>query len=447
MLKRLIPFLTWMLPLVAFSASNDTYLQSVPDIPAANVGIYIENIRTGEVVMDVNGEIPLIPASVTKAITSATVLSTSSPDDCFETEIIADGPIKNGILKGNIVVYATGDPTIESAYFPEYSGVADSVASALRHMGVKEVSGCVLASYPAAMEECVPDGWMSEDLMWPYGAAHHALNYADNKFVLSMPSKRCQPEIPGLKINFVPSRRATKIEMSNKKITVTGRKSRKSSTALSNPDPESSMCKAIELALIGQGVAVSGKKLKHSGHRTLIYRHQSPKYADILKSLMFRSDNMMTEGMLRTVAAGRSRKDAIDAELTLWANNGVDTCGIVIEDGSGLSRNNRITPYFLADVLVWMARNNNSDNRYLQCFPRAGQDGTMRNFLKDSPLDGRLATKTGSMRNVQCYAGYMLGDDGVPSHVVVVMLNGFSSRATVKKAIGDLLIGRLLGSI
>ena len=156
---------------------------------------------------------------------------------------------------------------------------------------------------------------------------------------------------------------------------------------------------------------------------------------------------MMTEGMLRTVAAGRSRKDAIDAELTLWANNGVDTCGIVIEDGSGLSRNNRITPYFLADVLVWMARNNNSDNRYLQCFPRAGQDGTMRNFLKDSPLDGRLATKTGSMRNVQCYAGYMLGDDGVPSHVVVVMLNGFSSRATVKKAIGDLLIERLHGSI
>lgn len=417
----------------------DTYLPSVPEIPAKNVGIYIEDINTGEVVLDVNGEIPLVPASVTKAVTAATVLNLSSPDDCFITEIGVDGPLKNGILKGNVVICATGDPTIESEHFPERLGVADSIAATLQRMGVREIEGRVLCSYPSAMEEGVPAGWMSEDLMWAYGTAHHALNYADNKMVLSMPSKTTSPYVPGLKINFVPSRRGTKIEMDHKHITVTGRRNRKSSTALSNPDPEATMCSAVENAITGIGINIDGNRIKHRALRDVIYTHSSPHYSDILKSMMFRSDNMMTEGMLRSVVQGRSRHAAIAEELSFWADNGVDTCGIVIEDGSGLSRNNRISPYFLADILVWMARNNNQV--YLQCFPKAGIEGTMRNFMKGTSLEGRLATKTGSMKNVQCYAGYLLDGAGMPSHVVVIMANELtSSRANLKKAIGKLLI-------
>ena len=160
---------------------------------------------------------------------------------------------------------------------------------------------------------------------------------------------------------------------------------------------------------------------------------------------MHRSDNLMAEGILHAIQPDGNIGSIIKKELEMWYEKGVDTCGIVIEDGSGLSRNNRISPYFMADVLIWMVNNGNSDGRYLSLFPRAGIEGSMKNFGKGTPLEGRFAAKTGSMRGVQCYAGFMLNNDGRPTHVVIVMINNFNgSRARLKKSIEELLIQNLL---
>ena len=67
----------------------------------------------------------------------------------------------------------------------------------------------------------------------------------------------------------------------------------------------------------------------------------------------------------------------------------------------------------------------------------------MRNFLKGTKLEGKFVAKTGSMRNVQCYAGFKLDDNGQPTHLVVVMLNNFSDRARLKKALEQLLLEKL----
>ena len=80
------------------------------------------------------------------------------------------------------------------------------------------------------------------------------------------------------------------------------------------------------------------------------------------------------------------------------------------------------------------------DVDYVSYFPLAGQEGTLRGFLKGTDLDAYIAMKTGSMSGVQCYAGYKLDDDFAPTHVVVVMANDFSNRASLRRAVANLLL-------
>ena len=110
---------------------------------------------------------------------------------------------------------------------------------------------------------------------------------------------------------------------------------------------------------------------------------------------------------------------------------------VVIIDGSGLSRSNRVTADFMGEVLSNMSGNPN----YASFFPLAGQEGTLRRFLEDTPLDSYIAMKTGSMKGIQCYAGYKLDENYVPTHVVVIIMNDITgSRDKAKKAAEKMLL-------
>ena len=212
---------------------------------------------------------------------------------------------------------------------------------------------------------------------------------------------------------------------------------------IANPNPESTLCRAIQLSLEKNGIKVGDKEVNAASSQKTVYSHKSPTMIEIITSLMYRSDNLMAEGMLRATAPGKTRDQATRQELDLWSKNGIDISGIVIEDGSGLSRNNKISPYFLAEVLDWMRVHKNANNQYVNIFPVAGRSGTMRGFLKGTKLEGKLVAKTGSMRNVQCYAGFKLDDNGQPSHLVILMLNNFQDRAKLKRALEKLLLDKL----
>ncbi|MDE6134983.1 MAG: D-alanyl-D-alanine carboxypeptidase, partial [Muribaculaceae bacterium] len=94
---------------------------------------------------------------------------------------------------------------------------------------------------------------------------------------------------------------------------------------------------------------------------------------------------------------------------------------------------------FIGDILQWMAKSKPA-KAYASYFPRAGKDGTLRGFLAKSPLTGKIALKTGSVSSVQCYAGYKLDDDGNPTHIIVIMVNGFfCPRRQVREASENLL--------
>ncbi len=110
--------------------------------------------------------------------------------------------------------------------------------------------------------------------------------------------------------------------------------------------------------------------------------------------------------------------------------------GVNIVDGSGLSRQNRVTARFMAYVLAERSEN----PYYASFFPLAGQEGTLRSFLAETPLEGYVALKTGSMKGIQCYAGYKLDDNYAPTHIIVVMMNEMTNRTAAREGLKKALL-------
>lgn len=446
-LTALLLFLPWI---GVHAQYLEKYATSVPGIEADKVAIYIEDLRNGEVVLDVNGEEPMIPASTTKLFTAATVFQTSDLDGTYVTDVVASGKIKKKVLEGDLIIKACGDPTIESAYFRKYGGLTDSITVALMRKGIERIAGNIIVESPGWLEEPVPDGWTDEDVIHPYGTGHHAFNYADNRFQLTYSRDgeyTLFPENPAVKVSSANQKPDYNVwrKRGDSEYKVYHRGKNPLTTNLANPRPDESFIASLTKQLADSGIVVDNKKMKKRSKTTLIYSHRSPAVYDILKSLVLRSDNQMAEAMLRYPYNKKSRAEAVAAEMDLWNRAGLNMKDVWLEDGSGLSRNDRITVYAMADLLAWMYDNDPKFVRFMNMLPVAGVSGTLKSFLKDTPLEGMLLAKTGSLNGVQCYAGYAVDALGAPTHIVVIMVNGFKgARSEVKSVLQELLIEKLL---
>lgn len=444
------PLTALLFSLLVVSAAVEADAQYVSTLESAefnteSTAIYIEDLKTGEVVLDLNGEMPLMPASVMKIVTAASLLSNKDSDMRFRTRVTTEGELRDSVLDGDIVIHATGDPTIETAFFPTCKGLADSIADRLLSMGVKTVRGSIRFDYPEWMEEPVPSGWKTTDLIRPYGTGYHAFNYADNRMAIRFPSATTTPPTPAGTVKYVRSGKKFSLDRDRNRgvIRAAGTVRRRGRTDItSNPNPEGSFEIVLRNKLTDRGISIGGKG-RNTGEEIEIFVNESPEIADILRSMMHRSDNLYAEAMLNALTPG-GRDKATAYEKEIWASRGVDTKDVAIRDGSGLSRDNRLTAYFLADVLAWMVSHANEGNAFVNLFPAAGQEGTVRRFLSDTPLEGELVLKSGSVNDVQCYAGYRLDDVQNPSHIIVILSNDFGcSREKLKKGLQKLLIEKL----
>lgn len=436
-----------LLAIPAISAGAASHPLKIAGADRTDVGIYIEDLRTGRVLADVNSDVAMVPASVTKSLTAATAYSTFSPRGRFTTPVAINGKVKKGVLDGDIIISTIGDPTLESVHFPDNRGFADSIVSALRAHGVREVKGTVIIDESNFVDSSIPAGWLKEDVLVPYGAGVYASNFRDNRMTLSVPSGTTTPHTPGIRVNRTGGKGPLRISRhpNSNVFNVSGSSKRGHSATVANPAPGSTMLAEVMAAIRKADIEIADKP-RHLDREPdeVIYLHQSPQVEDILRSLMFRSDNMMAEGMLRSLAPGKPRTEAVNTERNFWLEKGFDITKLRIEDGSGLSRNDRITPRFMADVYKWMYHTDMAGG-YVSLFPKAGHDGTMRSFLRGTALDGRLATKTGSMRGVQCYGGYLLDEEGNPTHSVVIFVNNFRcGRDALKREIQRFLLTTLV---
>lgn len=348
------------------------------------------DLSTGETVAEYNAERMLTPASITKCVTAAAVEMAGLADDTYLTEVFVRGSDDGcGRLYGDIVVKASGDPTIESGRFAGKGNIINAITKALHESHINEIYGALEIDSVGFKEQGPIGTWEMGDLRHAYGAGLYAINFRDNAV-----------------------------------------------NQLALEDPGEELLIALEERLDHDSIDVDWNDVAPTpAPMRSIATIISPTLDEILRVTLETSHNLYAEAMLRKLAPWGYRADALKRETALLAESGIDVESARIFDGSGLTRANSMTPRFMASLLAYCARQPWGP-RYIGYFPLVGREGTVRRLLSDSPLAGQLALKSGSMNGVQTYAGYKLDMNGQPTHVVVVMVNDFTTtRARVVKSI------------
>lgn len=365
-------------------------------VDSASVAVLIIDLDNGRQIGAWQSRQPMIPASVMKCITTATLLEKVGKDWRYETPVYCDGMVIDKVLEGNVIVEGSADPSLNTVHEPGSKDLVAEIVSALKSAGIDTVRGKILIDESRFKGPSINPGWVREDLPHAYGTGTHGFNFEDNS---------------------------------------SGKKS------VSNPSGV--FIRRLTSALAKENITIQNRKMSE-GSRQLLCTHRSEPVSEVMRSCMMRSDNQFAEGLLRTISSeyGKDGSTASGAAIVRdhWKRKGVDAKGVEIIDGSGLSRDNRLTAEFLGGVLKEMADN----PWYASYFPLAGQEGTLRHFLTGTPLEGYVAMKTGSMRGIQCYAGYKINEDYEPTHVIVIMINNMNDRTRAREGVKTMLEGIFL---
>lgn len=400
-MKRIFSiFILLMMVMTAFGASPlDKFLKS-KSINAGNTAVLVQDLTTGEVLAAHNTDRPLLPASIMKTVTIAGLLQEKGPEERFHTLVYADGPIKGNTIEGDLLIIGGGDPTLGANCAPESADIAEEIIATLRHKGITAINGDLRIDTSLYSGPACPPSWVAGDLNEAYGTGSHSLNFRRN-----------------------------------------------ASGSHSVNNPESIFLSYLNSQLKGAGIGVKGgykiakEGLTDSEESTLLLDHVSDVYSEVMRSCMMRSDNLFAETLLRAFALARGKEGSTEAGasemLDYWKAAGIPVKGVTLIDGSGLSRSNRVTADFINGILQRMGANED----YASFMPLAGQEGTLSEFLKDTALDAYVAMKTGSMKGIQCYAGYKLDEEFAPTHSIVIIMNDIGPRAAARKSAEELLLG------
>lgn len=447
-----------------------------PALKHASVGVSVSDLETGRRILSHNSELSLTPASVLKLITTATAVELLGEHYRYKTDVAIDADDPSRIL-----VIGSGDPTLGSEAFgdhPEtfFTVATDALKKALpagREYSIYVVDN--LFGYDGVSPE-----WTWIDMGNYYAAGAYGISIFDNSYRLFFDTTdrnscpqilRTVPEMKNLifrnelKLNNtgrdngyiygVPfsNERALRgnIPAGRKEFSIKG----------DIPDPGLFLGETLAGYLRDAGLRIGRVETAREDDMSqvccsdrsdryrvgrVLFTQVSPPLKEIIREVNVKSNNHYAEHLIRTI--GRKSKsnlneDALEAGIAaiseLWKSKGLSVSSLQMYDGSGLAPQNAVSPQFLTDLLVYMYSRRDHSSAFFDSLPKAGQEGTLKLFLRDTRLSGRIAAKSGSIGGVQCYAGYLV--DGNKKYAFTVMVNKYSGTyAQVRGAIEQLLL-------
>ncbi len=425
-----------------------------PEYRNALIGIHVADLETGNTVFEINSGKLFIPASVLKIVTTASALEILGPEYRFKTIVGYSGKIVNGTLHGNLIVVGGGDPALGSEYFKDHyfaPHFLESWAQQIRAAGIKRIQGNLILDGSLYDSEKIPTTWIWEDMGNYYGAGTSALTVYDNQFritfrspkVAGMPTEiiSVYPKMDGLSFqNEVLSSDINSDQAyvfgspidGKRVIHGTIPKNRRAFTIkASNPFPENLLADDFLKHLANEGVFLNGQivfnREENSGFNQ-IYLTESPTLAEIVKVLNYESVNLFAEHLIKQIAAEKTgvgnRETGLKIIADFWEKEGLDIRQLFMEDGSGLSHFNAVSPAFLTSVLQKMANASKNSFSFTESLPTAGQ-GTLNHFSAQNFPEKSLVAKSGSMTRVRCYAGFIHSKSG-KNLTFCIMANHFS---------------------
>ena len=452
-------------------------------LKGAVVGVMVQDMQ-GHVVARREAGRRMVPASNMKLITTGTALYALGANYRFETGIGYTGSVDStGTLHGDVYIVGGGDPTI---------GVTDTVAvkpdalfwrwkTMLKDAGISRIDGRIIGDGRAYEGHLENQSWSYDDTGTYYGAGTNALSFYENAVDYNVaagaegePVKVTQkfPDTPWMHFG---------------NLTLTGPKGSGNSLYLYTTDlaPYAEMRGTYAVdrkpkmehfankygaltcayyfwqnlrntgweisggyADIDRGGYVRGKDFVpayRAGTPTMLGTSKSAALSRIVRQTNVLSDNFYAEAMFRQMGEKASGIAVYDS-CRVAVYDVVESLvpgkleGLRMEDGSGLSRLNTVSPAFLVDFLRAMARSKASE-AFLASLPKPGE-GTLNTLLPKLTADqkDRFRLKSGSMDGVLCYSGYVLDEEGKPVRVFSLMVNGAKAKtAVVREALGALI--------
>ena len=444
-----------------------------PDLSRGFWGIEITSATTGKVLYSLNADKLFTPASNTKLFTTAAALALIGPDYRFRTTIETNGSLdKYGRLSGDLILVGRGDPTLSGRELP-YSmrtqresdpvKVLEQLADELTQKGVKYIDGDVVADDSYFAFERYGEGWSQDDLVWADGAPVSALTLNDNVvFVNILPGTH-----PGDKAFVSVTPFADYYTIDNRLMTTPAATGRKlyinrepgsthltlwgtipvddpgANEGLAIEDPAEFAASLLHHLLEVRGVAIYGKqRTRHTELANLstftstvlassrggddhsltapagplvLAEHQSAPLLQDIQVVNKVSQNLHAEILLRLLGREKGTGGTVQAGLDVlrgFLNNaGISSDDYVFYDGSGLSRQNLVTPHAIVALLRYATTQPWSKD-FRDSLPAAGVDGSLADRCKDLDPEAHVYAKTGSLGGVKSLSGYAVTAKG-----------------------------------
>ncbi len=443
---------------------------SDPEIARGFWGIDVVSLPSGKLLYSQNEDKLFTPASNTKLFTTAAVLALIGPNYRFRTTLETTGTLdRYGRLTGDLVLVGRGDPNLSGRTLPynvrterapDAIKALEDLADTLVQKGVKYVDGDIVADDSYFAFERYGEGWSQDDLIWGDGAPVSALTINDNVvFVSILPADR-----PGERAFVNVSPFADYYHLDNRIMTTPqGTGPRKiyinrepgsnlltlwgnipqddagANEALAIDDPADFAARLLRRLLEKRGIVVYGKPRTHhtelanlstfsvttlasaSGggderqprplnQPLVLASYQSQPLVQDLRVINKVSQNLHAEILLRLLGREKGASGTIEGGMEVvrgfLTQAGISSDEYIFYDGSGLSRQNLVTPHAIvklleyADKQPWIAD-------YLDSFPVAGVDGSLAERFHGTQAQGRVRAKTGSLGHVKALSGYI----------------------------------------
>jgi D-alanyl-D-alanine carboxypeptidase/D-alanyl-D-alanine-endopeptidase (penicillin-binding protein 4) len=394
-------------------------------------GVIITSVTRGDTLYSEQPDILLKPASTMKLMTTALALEKLGPEHTFETEVLRDSPVRDGVLDGNLYLRGGADPTL-SLRFWQGESPTDALARQVAMAGVRRVHGDLVADESAFEAERIPFGWKSSYLMSAYAAPISALSLNENvMWILARPVDgkavvELDPASSSISItNSVrvvggSGGRIAARRMGNG-IAVSGTIGARSAPrrySLVMEEPPIYAAGALEASLRKAGIEVDGQVRAGVAPASAasIAEVRSLPLANIVSYMNRESINHFAELLFREAARDKGRPGSARAGLVslrqfLVTKAGARAGDIRVADGSGLSEADSLTARVMVQLLGY-AHRAPWGSVFHASLPVAGESELLQRRMRSTPAQGNLHAKTGTTNTVVSLAGYVTALNG-----------------------------------
>lgn len=421
-------------------------------ISPAHVGVVVWEAGQSEPVLAHKAQSSFNPASVMKLLTTYAGLDLLGPAYTWKTEVYVDGPVDQGVLNGNLYFKGYGDPllTLERFWL---------LLRELKSRGIRDIRGDVILDASFFPDELPDPGRFDGDPRRAYNALPSALLVNFNSTNLRLAAEggnltasvdplpvpllmdnqikpdtgRCNDWRDQLTVDYQSDNGVPRLVLTGSYALACGEKI----AAINLGDPLETTAGLFRALWREQGGTLAGTV--HPGmvpaNASLVTRFESPPLADVLRSINKWSNNVMARQLFLTLGADKkgapTRLEKSIAVMREWLKaKGIDASGIVLENGAGLSRIERLQPINLAKLLQTAWRGP-LFSELESSLPIVAVDGTMKTRTKAGEVAGHAHLKTGTLANAKDLAGYLLDKHG-RRWIVVFFINDLKAERGIE---------------